>query len=95
MTRPSTHQIANVQEENAEWLDDVRDQLGLASASIVGISLGGWLALENEGHILPRQTARIEEFLEAALLAGRRGQLRDPDIAGHRPDLEGDAVAFR
>jgi pimeloyl-ACP methyl ester carboxylesterase len=30
----------------AEWLDDVWDQLGLASASIVGVSLGGWLALE-------------------------------------------------
>ena len=30
----------------AEWLDDVWDRLGLASASIVGVSLGGWLALE-------------------------------------------------
>jgi pimeloyl-ACP methyl ester carboxylesterase len=30
----------------AEWLDDVWDQLGLAAASIVGVSLGGWLALE-------------------------------------------------
>jgi pimeloyl-ACP methyl ester carboxylesterase len=29
-----------------EWLDDVWDQLGLQRASIVGISLGGWLALE-------------------------------------------------
>jgi pimeloyl-ACP methyl ester carboxylesterase len=30
----------------AEWLDDVWDRLGLASAGIVGVSLGGWLALE-------------------------------------------------
>jgi len=30
----------------AEWLDEVWDRLGLASASIVGVSLGGWLALE-------------------------------------------------
>src|SRR5262245_55382954 len=29
-----------------EWLDDVWDQLGLQRASIVGISLGGWLGLE-------------------------------------------------
>jgi pimeloyl-ACP methyl ester carboxylesterase len=29
-----------------EWLDDVWDHLGIASASIVGVSLGGWLALE-------------------------------------------------
>ena len=28
------------------WLDDVWDQLSLESAGIVGISLGGWLALE-------------------------------------------------
>jgi pimeloyl-ACP methyl ester carboxylesterase len=29
-----------------EWLDDVWDQLGLQRASIVGVSLGGWLGLE-------------------------------------------------
>src|SRR5262249_19003426 len=28
------------------WLDDAWDQLGLKTASIVGISLGGWLGLE-------------------------------------------------
>ena len=30
----------------AAWLDDVWNQLGLARASVVGISLGGWLALD-------------------------------------------------
>lgn len=29
-----------------EWLDDVWNGLGLTKASVVGISLGGWLALE-------------------------------------------------
>ena len=30
----------------AEWLDDVWNHLGLASASVVGVSLGGWLGLD-------------------------------------------------
>ena len=30
----------------AEWLDDVWTHLGLARASIIGVSLGGWLALD-------------------------------------------------
>ena len=30
----------------AAWLDDVWDQLGLTSASVVGVSLGGWLGLD-------------------------------------------------
>lgn len=29
-----------------EWLDDVWNGLGLTKASVVGVSLGGWLALE-------------------------------------------------
>ena len=29
-----------------DWLDDVYEHLGLRSASLVGVSLGGWLALE-------------------------------------------------
>jgi pimeloyl-ACP methyl ester carboxylesterase len=29
-----------------EWLDDVWDQLGIKRACVVGVSLGGWLALE-------------------------------------------------
>jgi pimeloyl-ACP methyl ester carboxylesterase len=30
----------------AEWLDDVWNGLGLTAAAVVGVSLGGWLALE-------------------------------------------------
>jgi pimeloyl-ACP methyl ester carboxylesterase len=30
----------------AAWLDDVRRELGLAGTSVVGVSLGGWLALD-------------------------------------------------
>jgi len=30
----------------ADWLDDVCDGLGVAAASFVGMSLGGWLALD-------------------------------------------------
>jgi pimeloyl-ACP methyl ester carboxylesterase len=30
----------------AEWLDDVWDGLGLQAASVVGVSLGGWLGLD-------------------------------------------------
>jgi pimeloyl-ACP methyl ester carboxylesterase len=33
-------------EAYAEWLDDVWDQLRLTAAGVVGVSLGGWLALE-------------------------------------------------
>ena len=29
-----------------EWLDDIYQALGLQSASIVGVSLGGWMALD-------------------------------------------------
>jgi pimeloyl-ACP methyl ester carboxylesterase len=40
-SRPSFRSDAYV-----EWLDDVWNGLGIASAAIVGVSLGGWLALE-------------------------------------------------
>src|SRR5438552_13172818 len=30
----------------AAWLDDVWSGLGLTAASVVGVSLGGWLALD-------------------------------------------------
>jgi pimeloyl-ACP methyl ester carboxylesterase len=33
-------------EEHALWLDDVFQALSLTSASLVGVSLGGWLALD-------------------------------------------------
>ena len=40
-SRPSLRSDAYV-----NWLDDLWDHLGLATASIVGVSLGGWLGLE-------------------------------------------------
>jgi pimeloyl-ACP methyl ester carboxylesterase len=33
-------------DEHALWLDDVFQELSLAAASLVGVSLGGWLALD-------------------------------------------------
>ncbi len=44
LSAPSRPPLASV--AYAEWLDDVWNQLGLARASIVGVSLGGWLALD-------------------------------------------------
>lgn len=41
---PSRPQLDD--ESYALWLDDVMSGLGLSSASLVGVSLGGWLALE-------------------------------------------------
>lgn len=32
--------------EHAAWLDEVLDRLGIVAASFVGVSLGGWLALD-------------------------------------------------
>jgi pimeloyl-ACP methyl ester carboxylesterase len=44
LSAPARPPLASV--AYAEWLDDVWDALGLTRASIVGISLGGWLALD-------------------------------------------------
>ena len=41
----------------ADWLDDVWNGLGLAHASVVGISLGGWLGLDFAMRRTPRQVA--------------------------------------
>lgn len=70
-----------------DWLDDVYQHLGLTSASLIGVSLGGWLAL---GYAVKRPTrvasltllspagigARKKLFMAKAmlmLLLGRRG----------------------
>lgn len=42
----------------AEWLDDVLARLGLSSASIVGASLGGWLAVD----YATRRAGRVERL---------------------------------
>jgi pimeloyl-ACP methyl ester carboxylesterase len=44
LSAPSRPLLAS--QEHAEWLDDVWRGLGLEQASVVGISLGGWLGLD-------------------------------------------------
>ena len=44
LSAPSRPALAS--DRYAAWLDDVWNGLGLQSASVVGISLGGWLALD-------------------------------------------------
>ncbi len=71
----------------AEWLDDVLDALGIAQASVVGISQGGWTALRfatwrpervaklvllAPGGIVPVRTSFLI-YAVAMLMFGRRG----------------------
>jgi pimeloyl-ACP methyl ester carboxylesterase len=72
----------------AEWLDDVMDGLSLRAAAFVGVSLGGWLALDYAIRRPDRVTAlvllcpagigrqRVEFFFRALplLILGRRGR---------------------
>jgi pimeloyl-ACP methyl ester carboxylesterase len=44
LSAPSRPPLAS--DRYALWLDDVWDQVGLNRASLVGVSLGGWLAVE-------------------------------------------------
>jgi pimeloyl-ACP methyl ester carboxylesterase len=53
---------------HAEWLDDILNHLGIARASLVGISLGGWLALD----YAIRRPARVERV--AVLCPGGVGR---------------------
>lgn len=55
-------------EAHAVWLDDVLNHLGVARASVVGISLGGWLALD----YAIRRPARVEKV--AVLCPGGIGR---------------------
>ena len=45
-------------EAHAQWLDDVLDGLGVARAAFVGVSLGGWLALD----YAMRRPARVDRL---------------------------------
>lgn len=45
-------------DSHASWLDDVMDGLGVARASVVGTSLGGWLALDYAA----RRPQRVEQL---------------------------------
>jgi pimeloyl-ACP methyl ester carboxylesterase len=53
---------------HAVWLDDILNHLGVAHTSIVGISLGGWLALD----YAIRRPARVERL--AVLCPGGIGR---------------------
>jgi pimeloyl-ACP methyl ester carboxylesterase len=56
----------------AAWLDDVWDRLGLERAAIVGVSLGGWLALD----YAVRRPRRVESLsLMAPAGIGRQRHL--------------------
>ena len=54
----------------ADWLDDIYQHLGLTSASLVGVSLGGWLAL---GYAVKRPTRVAEIPRHHAELRARLG----------------------
>ena len=54
-----------------EWLDDVWDQLRLESASVVGVSLGGWLALLYSVH-RPRRLMSLSLLSPAGIGARKR-----------------------
>ena len=46
-------------DRHAQWLDDVMQALGVARASLVGVSLGGWLALDYAS----RRPDRVEKVV--------------------------------
>jgi pimeloyl-ACP methyl ester carboxylesterase len=56
LSAPSRPPLAS--EAYALWLDDVLQALGLKSASMVGVSLGGWLALD----YATRRPERVESL---------------------------------
>ncbi|ATB35614.1 carboxylesterase [Cystobacter fuscus] len=57
LSAPSRPPLAS--EAYAEWLDDVMEGLGLSSASFVGLSLGGWVALD----YAIRRSERVEKLV--------------------------------
>lgn len=59
----------------ADWLDDVLDGLGVNRAALVGVSLGGWLALD----YAIRRPARVERL--AVLAPGGVGRQKYGAVA--------------
>lgn len=57
LSAPSRPKLAS--EAYAFWLDDVMQGLGLERASVVGVSLGGWLALD----YATRRPGRVESLV--------------------------------
>ncbi|MEJ8648653.1 alpha/beta fold hydrolase [Streptomyces sp. MS1.AVA.3] len=88
MSAPSRPPLAS--DAHARWLDEVLDALGITSASVVGTSLGGWLALDYATRRPERVTRlallcpggvgrqKVGWLFQALLLRpfGRRGALR-------------------
>jgi pimeloyl-ACP methyl ester carboxylesterase len=66
LSAPSRPSLAS--DAYAMWLDDVLNHLSIARASVVGISLGGWLAFD----YAIRRPARVEKI--AALCPGGIGR---------------------
>jgi pimeloyl-ACP methyl ester carboxylesterase len=57
LSAPSQPPLAS--EAHALWLDDVMERLSLSSASMIGVSLGGWLALD----YATRRPERVESLV--------------------------------
>ncbi len=57
LSAPSRPPLAS--DAYAQWLDEVMEGLGLSSAAFVGLSLGGWVALD---HAI-RRPARVEKLV--------------------------------
>jgi pimeloyl-ACP methyl ester carboxylesterase len=53
--------------EETEWLTDLFDALGIERAHLVGISLGGWMALMMARHV-PERVNRVVALCPASLL---------------------------
>jgi pimeloyl-ACP methyl ester carboxylesterase len=53
--------------EETEWLTDIFDALKIEQADIVGISLGGWMAMMMARHI-PHRVRRVVALCPAAIL---------------------------
>ena len=62
--------LALASDGHAQWLDDVVTALGLARVSVIGASLGGWLALDYAA----RRPARVERVV--LLVPGGIGRQR-------------------
>ena len=93
LSAPSRPSLAS--DAYALWLDDVMEALSLARASIIGVSLGGWLALDYATRRPDRVDRlvlvgpggvgrqRIRFLLKVAplMMLGRRGRNRAMEIA--------------
>jgi pimeloyl-ACP methyl ester carboxylesterase len=73
LSAPSRPRLAS--DAYALWLDDVLHELGVARASLVGVSLGGWLALD----YATRRPERVERL--ALLCPGGVGKQRASFLA--------------